>query len=85
MTHDHSLDLALCNAILRKRDFRFLGLIGSDTKFARFKRRLQDIGHDPDEIARITCPIGIPGIFGKRPEVIAASVAAQLWRHREAL
>lgn len=78
MTHDHALDLALCDAILRKGDFRFLGLIGSSTKLARFRSRLQKFGHDPGEIARITCPIGIAELSDKRPEVIAVSVAAQL-------
>ena len=54
------------------------GLIGSATKWARFRSRLKALGHDPAEIARITCPIGIQGITGKEPEVIAISVAAQL-------
>jgi xanthine dehydrogenase accessory factor len=26
----------------------------------------------------VTCPIGVPGIEGKEPEVIAVAVAAQL-------
>ena len=30
------------------------------------------------ELAQVTCPIGIPGIAGKEPEVIAVAVAAQL-------
>lgn len=78
MTHDHALDLKLCDAILRRGDFRFLGLIGSDTKHARFRKRLAEAGHEPDAIARITCPIGLPKIQSKRPEVIAVSVAAEL-------
>lgn len=78
LTHDHPLDLALCDAILRRGDFRFLGLIGSDTKIARFRKRLAEAGHDTASIARITCPIGLPDIQSKRPELIAVAVAAQL-------
>jgi len=78
VTHDHALDLALCDAILRKGGFRFLGLIGSATKHARFLKRLREAGHGAAELARITCPIGLPGLASKKPEVIAVSIAAQL-------
>ena len=78
MTHDHALDLQLCDAILRRGDFRFFGLIGSETKHTRFRKRLAEAGHDASTIARITCPIGLPEIQSKRPEVIAVSVAAEL-------
>ncbi len=56
----------------------FVGLIGSATKWATFRHRLEDRGFTAEEIARITCPIGVPGITGKEPEVIAVAVAAQL-------
>ena len=78
LTHRHDLDLRITQAIARRGDFRFLGLIGSGTKRARFWRRLQDQGITQDVIGRITCPIGVPGISGKEPEVIAAAVVAQL-------
>ena len=56
----------------------YLGLIGSRTKRARFLARLRDDGIDEATLARLTCPIGISGLMGKAPEIIAASVAADL-------
>ncbi len=78
MTHSHALDQEICDAVLRRRDFAYLGLIGSDTKAARFRSRLRSQGLDDADLARLNCPIGLPGIAGKAPEVIAASVAADL-------
>ena len=78
LTHRHDLDLRLALAILKRGDAAFFGLIGSKTKRARFIRRFETYGLSPAAIARMTCPIGVPGITGKEPEVIAASVAAQL-------
>ncbi|GLO73478.1 xanthine dehydrogenase accessory protein XdhC [Phaeobacter italicus] len=78
LTYSHALDLALCHALLQ-RGFSFAGLIGSATKWARFRSRLADLGHRPDQIARITCPIGDPAL-GKHPQMIAVGVAAELLR-----
>lgn len=80
LTHQHDLDLKITEAILRRGDFGFLGLIGSKTKKQRFIRRFEQRGIAPEVIARMSCPIGIEGIGGKEPEVIAASVVAQLLR-----
>ncbi|MBI5721262.1 MAG: xanthine dehydrogenase accessory protein XdhC [Burkholderiales bacterium] len=78
LTHSHDLDLALAHAILARGDFGFFGLIGSKTKRARFERRLAERGIASETLARMTCPIGVPGIGGKEPEVIAVAVVAQL-------
>jgi xanthine dehydrogenase accessory factor len=78
MTHSHPLDLEVCARVLQRSDVAYLGLIGSETKRARFAGRLRAIGIPPQALAGLTCPIGIPGIAGKEPAVIAASVAAQL-------
>jgi xanthine dehydrogenase accessory factor len=78
LTHRHDLDLAITEAVLRRGDFGFLGLIGSKTKRARFLHRLEARGVAPEALARLSCPIGLPGITGKEPEVIAISVVAQL-------
>ena len=78
LTHEHALDLRITEAILRRGDFAFCGLIGSKTKRASFVRRLADRGVDAAAIARLTCPIGIDGIAGHEPAVIAAAVVAQL-------
>ena len=79
-SHAEDLDIvATCLQRLRLRDdLSFVGLIGSATKWATFRHRLEARGFAPAEMARITCPIGIPGIAGKQPEVIAVAVAAQL-------
>ena len=55
-----------------------IGLIGSSAKWTRFQAQLAEAGHAPEAIARITCPIGQPGITGKDPAVIAVAVAAAL-------
>ncbi|MEP7056728.1 MAG: xanthine dehydrogenase accessory protein XdhC [Caldimonas sp.] len=78
LTHRHDLDLRITEAILRRGDFGFLGLIGSRTKRQRFVHRFEALGIAPSTIAGMTCPIGLPGIEGKEPETIAASVVAQL-------
>lgn len=82
MSFSHAEDLDIVAAcLLRQRaqgDLPFVGLIGSRTKWASFRSRLQARGFAATELAQITCPIGLPGITGKAPEVIAASVAAQL-------
>lgn len=78
MTHSHQLDQALCEAILRRGDAAFLGLIGSATKYRRFLQGLKARGLTDAQLQGLTCPIGIAGIGGKEPAVIAVSVAAQL-------
>lgn len=78
MTHSHTLDFALCEAIYRRRDFAYLGLIGSASKRAAFEQRLLARGLPGVRLAELTCPIGIPGIASKAPAAIALSVAAQL-------
>ncbi len=78
MTHDHTLDYQLVCAVLERGNFAYLGLIGSKTKRARVMSRLKKDGFSAVQISRLTCPIGVEGIQGKEPEIIAASVAAQL-------
>lgn len=73
-THDHGLDYRITAAALRSQA-AFVGLIGSETKRARFLKRLAEEGIDA---ARLTCPIGIAGIEDKAPDVIAIAVIAQL-------
>ena len=78
LTHNHDLDLRITEAILKRGDFAYLGLIGSKTKRQRFIHRFEQRGIGPDAIARMTCPIGVEGISGKEPELIAVAVVAQL-------
>jgi xanthine dehydrogenase accessory factor len=76
LTYSHEIDLDLCHRLLG-HGFRSAGLIGSRTKWARFRKRLAALGHAPAAIERITCPIGTPA-FGKHPQAIAIGVAAAL-------
>ena len=78
MTHDHSLDQRLCEQILRREDFAYFGLIGSQAKRRNFETRLRRRGFDAQQFARMTCPIGIDGIKSKQPAQIAIAVAAEI-------
>ena len=78
MTHSHALDQRLTAAIMARAEVQWFGLIGSLTKRRQFERRLRERGVAQQRIDAMVCPIGIPGITGKQPAVIAASVAAQL-------
>ena len=86
MSFSHAEDLDVVAACLKRQrernDLPFMGLIGSKTKWAAFRHRLEQRGFSKQELAQVTCPIGLPGIEGKQPEVIAASVAAQLLQLR---
>lgn len=84
MTHNHALDQRLAAQILQRDGVAWFGLIGSKTKRMQFAHRLQERGISAERLAAMVCPIGIAGITGKEPAVIAASVTAQLlqvWEH----
>jgi xanthine dehydrogenase accessory factor len=78
LTHSHDLDFDICRAILSRESFAWAGLIGSHTKATRFTRRLRNMGFSAESVARIVCPIGVPGINSKLPAALAIAVAAQL-------
>ena len=87
MSFSHAEDLDIvASCLLRQRtsaDLPFIGLIGSKTKWATFRHRLEDRGFSESELAHVTCPIGVDGVKGKEPEVIAVGVAAQLLQLRK--
>ncbi len=76
MTYSHQIDLALCHAAL-SHGFALCGLIGSNTKWVRFRKRLQSLGHSPAQIDAICCPIGQKDL-GKHPQAIAIGTASQI-------
>lgn len=78
LTHDHALDYRLTLAALSRGPFAFTGLIGSQTKRARFLARLERDGVSAEARGRLTCPIGLPGVTGKEPDVIAVALLAQV-------
>ena len=81
LTHDHTLDLRIVEAALRRDDAGFVGVIGSKSKRERFRHRLEQRGMDEARIDRMHCPVGLAGIAGKQPEIIALAVVAQLMEH----
>jgi xanthine dehydrogenase accessory factor len=83
MTHSHALDYELVGAVLKRGDFAFCGMIGSQTKRRTFENGLAKHDVPSDRLPRLTCPIGIAGIKGKEPGAIAVAVAAQLLEQRE--
>jgi len=84
LTHDHALDLRIAEAALRRDDAAFVGVIGSRSKRERFRHRLAARGMDDARIGRMQCPVGLPGVGGKQPEIIALAVVAQLMQHATA-
>jgi xanthine dehydrogenase accessory factor len=82
MSFSHAEDLEIVAACLKRADLPFIGLIGSRSKWGTFRHRLEARGFGAEAIARVTCPIGVPGVVGKEPAVIAAAVAAQLMQLR---
>lgn len=78
LSHDHALDYRLTLAALRRPALAFTGLIGSQTKRARFLARLERDGISAEARGRLTCPIGLPGVTGKEPDVIAVALLAQV-------
>jgi xanthine dehydrogenase accessory factor len=83
MTHSHPLDFDITAAALQRETFEFVGLIGSDTKRARFTSFARQVGVTGRQLDRLVCPVGIAEIKGKEPAVIAAALAAQLLVVRE--
>jgi xanthine dehydrogenase accessory factor len=84
MTHNHQLDQELSEAILKRNDFKYFGLIGSLTKRNKFIHRLQAKGFSSEQIERMTCPMGIAAVKGKLPAEIAVSVAGEVIAHYNA-
>lgn len=82
MTHNHAEDFEVLAACLRRQrqqqDLTFIGMIGSATKWASFRQRLEARGFSGAERARVCCPIGVPGVQGKQPAIIAVAVLAQI-------
>ncbi|MEL7185672.1 MAG: xanthine dehydrogenase accessory protein XdhC [Pseudomonadota bacterium] len=83
MTHSHALDFDICDRILRRRDARYVGLIGSVSKRRRFEKRYRQQGMEQALIDDLVCPIGVDGISGKKPAEIAVAAAAEVLRIHE--
>lgn len=82
LTHDHALDFLIAERALKRPDLAYVGMIGSATKratFAHWLKRQENGGEQAEtSMARLVLPVGGTLVRDKRPEVIAAMVAAEL-------
>jgi len=78
MTHNHQMDFEISQAILKRADFNYLGLIASDTKWRRFQQRYKHRDIDQAQVERMNCPIGLSQVGGKLPMEVAVSVAGEI-------
>ncbi|HEY3591770.1 MAG TPA: xanthine dehydrogenase accessory protein XdhC [Buttiauxella sp.] len=78
MTHHHPRDLELTEVILKRGNYRYLGLIGSHTKRQRFEYRLAGKGITPEQLSTLRCPVGLADVKGKLPAEIAVAIAAEI-------
>jgi len=85
MTHSHQLDFEITAELLKRKDGAYLGLIGSETKRKRFFKRLGLKGFNDEELATVTCPIGLSILPGKHPAEIAISVVAEILQQQRSL
>lgn len=85
LSHSHALDLEIAAAALARPDIGYAGVIGSQTKAARFRNRLAALGLPPASQARLACPVGPRRLRSKHPAWIAAELAVELLSLREAL
>jgi xanthine dehydrogenase accessory factor len=85
LTHSHALDLDIVASALLSARFPYVGLIGSETKRARFTSQLAKLGISPSGIESLVCPIGDKRIANKDPAVIAAGIVPQLLMQKQKL
>lgn len=78
LTHDHALDFLIVDQALARKEAAYVGMIGSQTKRATYSSWHRKNGGDPVDIDRLVCPIGGSAVKDKRPQVIAALVAAEI-------
>jgi xanthine dehydrogenase accessory factor len=83
MTHSHAMDFDICDRILKRGDASYCGLIGSRSKRRRFEKRFRQQGMTEVQLAELVCPIGVPGISGKKPAEIAVAAAAEILKLHE--
>lgn len=83
LTHSHNSDLEIMRAALSEDRFSYVGVIGSNTKAARFRSKLASTGLGQEQISKMVCPIGYDGIMSKEPPSVAISIVTELLMRRE--
>lgn len=76
MTHSHDLDLEIVAELLKSKP-KYLGLIGSESKWRRFEYKLKNLNFAEEDLQSIKCPLGLPN-GGKSPKEVAISLAQEL-------
>ena len=78
LTHDHALDFMIVSEALKRDDLPYIGMIGSKTKRATFQSQWLREGGISEDLDKLISPIGGDTVRDKRPDVIAALVAAEI-------
>lgn len=84
-THDHSLDFLIAKEALARANTAYIGMIGSKTKRATFRKWLHHETEGRLSSDRLICPMAPGECDDKRPEVIASLVAAEVMTHLRAV
>lgn len=79
MTASHDLDQEILRHLLEDGTVAYTGLIGSETKWKKFRERLSARGLPEDRLDDVVCPLG-ENIGAETPAEIAVSVLAGLVR-----
>ena len=78
MTHSHALDFDITEAIIKRGDARYAGLIGSQSKWRRFRMRFEQRGYGADQYTQLRCPVGLAAVPGKLPMEVATAIAGEI-------
>lgn len=76
MTNNHQHDIDVLSKLIPK-NLAYLGLMGSKSKVAKFKKSLIEMGFGDRDLTRIHAPIGLQ-INSITPDEIAISIAAEI-------
>ncbi len=80
VTRGHQYDAFVLEEVL-KRDFKYVGMIGSKRKVRIIMENLRKKGYSEDVLKRVHAPIGIE-INAETPQEIAVSIVAELIQER---
>lgn len=78
MTHSHPMDFDITAAAIKRADARYVGLIGSDTKWQRFQMRFEHHNYPLEQYTQVHCPVGLAAVPGKLPIEVAISIAGEI-------
>lgn len=82
MTMGHAKDVPILFEALKKKNFPYLGVIGSKAKRNTMEKELLDKGLSSELVKSFLCPLG-EDIGSNSPAEIAISITAQLLKYRK--